>query len=137
MDWLHPRRRGSEWKQGWTGQTLASFSLPPAPLLAMFAIVILLLSISQGTSYKEQLDRASIIFQLLLFLAPVFLIFLMRSSFTTWRFNFWAPQPGRDSFRLPGGFPWGVAISVVALLVLLSYQSSFQSKWFLPFRRSD
>lgn len=127
-----------EWKRGLTtGETMASFSLPPAPLLAMFAIVVFFLLISQGSRYKEQFEYASMMFQLLLYLTPVFLIFLVRSSFTSWRFDFWIPQGRRDSFRLLRGFPWGVAIFMVALLVLLSYQSSFQSKWFLPFRRSN
>lgn len=133
-----PKRRGPEWKRGLTtGETMTSFSLPPAPLLAMFAIVVFFLLISQGSRYKEQFEYASMMFQLLLYLTPVFLIFLVRSSFTSWRFDFWIPQGRRDSFRLLRGFPWGVAIVMVALLVLLSYQSSFQSKWFLPFRRSN
>lgn len=137
MDWFYPRR-GPEWKQGWTGQTMASLSLPPLPLLAVFAIVIFLLSLSQSSNYKEKLDNAATNFQLFLFLVPIVLILLMRPSFTGGWFNFWTPKPRQESLiHRSGGFPWGIAILVVVLLVLVSYQSSFHSKWFAPLRRSD
>ncbi|KAL3539056.1 hypothetical protein ACH5RR_002422 [Cinchona calisaya] len=141
MDWFYPRR-GPEWKQGWTGQTMASLSLPPLPLLAIFAIVIFLLSFSQSSNYKEKLDHATTNFQLFLFLVPIFSLLLIRPSFSVGWFNFWAPKPpgpkeSPSMHRSGGGFPWGTAILVVVLLVLVSYQSSFHSKWFAPFRRSD
>lgn len=134
MDWLYTRR-GPEWKQGWRGQTVASISMPPLPLLAIFGIVIFLLSISQSASYKEQLQRASMNVQLVLLLVPILLILLLRPSFTGGWFNFWAPKRGREEYSSMqrssgGGFPWGVAILLVALVVLVSYQSSFHSKWF-------
>ncbi|KAK2983786.1 hypothetical protein RJ640_017189 [Escallonia rubra] len=65
MDWFYPKRRGPEWKQGWTSQTLYSISTPPLPLLAIFAIVVFLLSISQYTNYKSQLNNTMINFQVL------------------------------------------------------------------------
>ncbi|KAI5647891.1 hypothetical protein M9H77_33896 [Catharanthus roseus] len=134
MDWVYPRRRGPEWKLGWTGQTMASLSLPPIPLLIIFAIVIVLLPMSLSTNYKEQLDRATIVFQLLLLMIPLVLVFIVRSSFTNWNFNLWVPRPRRPDGvqRGGGGFPWGITILLVVLLLLVSYQSSFRSKWFLP-----
>ncbi|KAL7236968.1 hypothetical protein ACSBR1_020121 [Camellia fascicularis] len=134
MEWLYPKRRGPEWKQGWTGQTLASISIPPFPLLAIFAIVIFLLSLSQYTNYKAQMQHTMINLQLFLFLLPILLIVIMLSGLTSGRFNFWFLQsehnPTHRSERGGGGSPWGVAILVVVLLLLVSYQSSFQSKWF-------
>lgn len=132
MDWFYPRR-GPEWKQGWSGQTMASLSLPPLPLLAIFAIVIFLLALSQSSNYKEQLDQATNYLQLFLILVPIFLLLLIRPGFTGGWFNFRAPRPRQESsMRRSSGFPWGTAVLVVVLLVLVSYQSSFQSKWFAP-----
>jgi len=138
MDWFYPKRRGPEWKQGWTGQTLASISAPPLPLLAIFAIVIFLLSISQYTNYKAQLQYSMINFQLFLLLLPILLIFLVLSGLTSGRFTLWPLRPDRDTAaRRTGGSPWGVAILLVVLLLLVSYQSSFHSKWFGPLSRLE
>ncbi|XP_073119025.1 uncharacterized protein [Henckelia pumila] len=142
MDWVYNKRRGPEWKQGWTDQTLASISAPPLPLVAVFTIVIFLLSLSQYSTYKEHVQNSVISFKLLLFLVPVFLIFFMRSSlisgggFDLSNFSQPGRQVKREFARGMAGFPWGMAVLVVVLLVLVSYQSTFQSKWF-PFGGSD
>ncbi|KAJ9132741.1 hypothetical protein P3X46_033578 [Hevea brasiliensis] len=141
MEWFHPRRRGPEWKHGWAGQTLASISTPPSPLLTIFGIVILLLWLSQYTDYKSQLRHTAINFQLFLFLLPILLIFLVASYSTNWMLYSRLQQPQHDSVSpaaaAGGSSPWGIAIFVVLLLVLLSYQSTFHSKWFGPLGRSD
>lgn len=139
---MYPKRRGPEWKHGWTGQTLSNISAPPLPLLALFGIVVFLLAVSQYTNYKSRLNNTKINFQLFLLLVPVLLIFFMRSGLTSGRlrFNFWAPQLRPDSSAQRGGTgasPWGVAMLLVLLLVLVSYQSAFHSKWFAPLWRSD
>ncbi|CAN0907558.1 hypothetical protein LINGRAHAP2_LOCUS24861 [Linum grandiflorum] len=36
----------------------------------------------------------------------------------------------RDSLHRAGGSPWGVALLLVFLLFMISYQSSFQERWF-------
>ncbi|KAK3001088.1 hypothetical protein RJ639_021461 [Escallonia herrerae] len=135
MDWFYPKRRGPEWKQGWTSQTLHSISTPPLPLLAILAIVVFLLSISQYTNYKSQLNNTMISFQVFLLLVPVLLIFFIRSGVASGRFNFWLPRPRQEVGYRTGASPWGVAVLVVVLLVLVSYQSSVHSKWFAPLRR--
>ncbi|KAL0454118.1 UNVERIFIED_CONTAM: hypothetical protein Slati_0751000 [Sesamum latifolium] len=132
MDWFYPRRRGPEWKQGWTDQTLSSISAPPLPLMAIFAIVIFLLSLPGYYAYKEQMHYTMINFKILLFLVPVLLIFFMHSSLLNsgWWLNFRSSSPARRQELARGisGFPWAVAVLVAVLLVLVSYQSSFQSK---------
>lgn len=142
MDLIHSRRRVPEWKQGWSNQTLGSMSAPPLPLMAIFAIVIFLLSISQYSAYKEQMQSTMVGLKLVLLLVPVILIFVLSSSLVAGGgLNFWSPRrDGRrerwDLGRGLSGFPWGVAVLVLVLLVLVSYQSSFHSKWF-PFGSSD
>ncbi|KAL5856046.1 hypothetical protein ACOSQ3_005881 [Xanthoceras sorbifolium] len=136
MDWFYTKRRGPEWKRGWSGQTLASVSAPPPPLLAIFGIVLLLLWLSQYTGYKAQMHLIAINFQLFIFLLPILLIFLMASLSSNGGYSLRLPRFQHGSLQSSmhqsrgGGTPWGVAILVVVLLVLLSYQSSFHSKWF-------
>lgn len=130
MEWFYTRRRGPEWKQGWTGQTLGSISTPPLHLLTIFGIVFVLLWFSHYTGYQTQLRTTAMNFQLFLFLLPILLVLLMASNSSGWRFNFALSRSDH------GGSPLGIASLVVLLLVLLSYQSSFQSKWFGPLWRS-
>jgi hypothetical protein len=40
------------------------------------------------------------------------------------------PFPERDSLHRAGGSPWGVALLLVFLLFMISYQSSFHERWF-------
>ncbi|RYR49550.1 hypothetical protein Ahy_A07g036061 isoform B [Arachis hypogaea] len=40
------------------------------------------------------------------------------------------PLPERDSLHRAGGTPWGVGLVLVILLFMVSYQSSFQERWF-------
>ncbi|KAF8406565.1 hypothetical protein HHK36_008653 [Tetracentron sinense] len=136
MGWFFSERRGPGWKQGWKEQTLASISAPPLPLLAIFAIIILFLSLSQYAGYKANMHHNMVNFQIFLFLLPVLLIFILRSMSTNGRFVFRLPRPQHDSIHRAGSSPWGVAVLVVVLLVMVSYQSSFHSKWFQPLWRS-
>nr|DAD22385.1 TPA_asm: hypothetical protein HUJ06_023848 [Nelumbo nucifera] len=139
MSWFVTKRRGPEWKQGWTGQTLSSISAPPPPLLTIFAIVFLFLLLSRYTEYKAQMEQTMISFRFLLFLLPVLLIFIVRSMAFKhgMRFAFRQPRPEHDSIHRAGGSPWGVAALVIVLLLMISYQSSFHSNWFRPLWRSD
>ncbi|KAF5752032.1 hypothetical protein HS088_TW02G01052 [Tripterygium wilfordii] len=130
MEWFYTRRRrGPEWKQGWTGQTLSSISTPPLPLLTIFGIVIVLLWLSQYTEYKAELHQRTTNFQLFIFLLPILLIIFMASYSAIGRFSYWQSQ------NLGGGSPWGIAILVVLVLLLVCYQSYFHSKWFGPLWR--
>ncbi|KAB2636171.1 PI-PLC X-box domain-containing protein [Pyrus ussuriensis x Pyrus communis] len=138
MEWFYPKRRGPQWKQGWTGQTLTSISAPPLHLLTIFAIVIAFLWLSQYTDYKSQMQHTAINAHLFLISLPIFLIFLFASyssiSSTGW-FNFGYRPSQREAVQRAGrggssSSPWGVAILLVLLLVLVSYQSLVHSKWF-------
>ncbi|PON55102.1 Transmembrane protein [Parasponia andersonii] len=138
MGWFYPKRRGPQWKQGWTSQTVASVSAPSFHLLAIFSIVMVLLWLSQYTGHKAQLQQTAVNFQLFVFLLPVLLIVFMASYSSCGLFNFRFRRPRPDTPMQPAGSsPWGVAVFVALLLVLLSYQSSFHSKWFGPLWSSD
>lgn len=40
------------------------------------------------------------------------------------------PLPERESLHRAGGTPWGVGLVLVLVLFMVSYQSSFQERWF-------
>ncbi|KAJ0076530.1 hypothetical protein Patl1_36107 [Pistacia atlantica] len=131
MDWFYPKRRGPQWKQGWTNQTFTSISSPPPALLTIFGIVFILLWVSQYTGYKAQLNITTVNFQLFLFLLPLLLILLIASYSSGGSYSFRLPRLDRGPMyqSAAGGIPWGIVSLVVVLLVLVSYQSSFHSKW--------
>lgn len=136
MSWCLRDRRGPEWKQDWTSQTLSSISLPPPTLLVFFAIVVLFLSLSKYMDYREELHKTGISFRFLLLVIPVVLIFIVRSLPTEERFGYRCLRREHDMVGRAWSFPWGVAALVVLLLVMISYESSFQSRWFRPLWKS-
>ncbi|PIA29035.1 hypothetical protein AQUCO_06300005v1 [Aquilegia coerulea] len=136
MAWFLRDKRGPEWKQGWTGQTLSSISVPPSPLLVVFTIVVLFLSLSKYMNYRTGMQKTEINFQLLLFIVPVLLIIVVRCMSVNGTVTFWRPRLEQDSNAQVGNLPWGVAALVLVLLVMISYQSSFQSQWFRPLWKS-
>ncbi|XP_039122349.1 uncharacterized protein LOC120258934 [Dioscorea cayenensis subsp. rotundata] len=136
MDWFLRDPRGPQWKQGWRGQVLASISLPPAPLLAVFAIVVLFLSLSWYTNYKEQVHRSELGLRFF-FILFLFLVVLVLAGYmlVDRRFKFRRFGPEQEGRDMAGSSPWGVAALVVVLLLMVSYQSSFHSQWFRPLWR--
>ena len=131
MGWFF-RERGPGWKHGWTEKTLASVSSPPLPLLAIAAIIVLLMMLSSYTSYKSQMQQNLINFKLFLFLLPVLLIFVMHSITKYGRVVIIAPITKGDTGHKPQSMPWALALLVVLLVLMVSYQSYFHSKWWPP-----
>ncbi|GMH02989.1 hypothetical protein Nepgr_004828 [Nepenthes gracilis] len=139
MDWIHSRR-GPGLKHSQTGGALSALSmLPPPPLhlIAIFSIVIFLLSFSHHADYKAELQRNT---NFLFFLLPFILIFLVGYLLivTGGLYYFQSSRARHEPLHqstaaaaaVAASFPWGVAALVVLLLALLYYQSSFHSKWF-------
>ncbi|KAF6159210.1 hypothetical protein GIB67_022889 [Kingdonia uniflora] len=137
MLWFSSDRRGPDWKQGWTDQTLSSISIPPLPLLTVFAIVLLFMFLSKYTDYSSEVRQSMINFQIFLFLLPTLLILILQSMPPNGKFVIRIPLPEHESIHKAGNSPWGVAILVVVLLVMIFYQSSFHSQWFRPLWRSN
>ncbi|GJM97311.1 hypothetical protein PR202_ga14230 [Eleusine coracana subsp. coracana] len=133
------------WKQSWTARALSSCSLPPGPLLAFFAIVVFFLAVSGYVDYKAMERRAEIgarVFAAPLILMAVFLLFAALS----WRRRYWATRVRRRAVAPPAtaasasastAAPWGVALAVALLLLMVSFQSSVHSMWFRPLWDSD
>jgi hypothetical protein len=110
-----------------------AFINQPLHFLVIFFIAMFLLWFSQSPENKAQLNYTLVNLQVFLFLLPFLLILYMASFSTGWRFHFpfWQPEY-YDSVQRAGGLPWGTAIVVALILVLLSYQSTFRSMWSGP-----
>ncbi|ERN13522.1 hypothetical protein AMTRI_Chr09g40610 [Amborella trichopoda] len=129
-------RKGLEWKRGWTSQFLASLSPPPLPLLSILAVSLLFLFLSGYISYKSQVTSTINHLHVLLMLSPLLLILAVRWSSSNERLLNRLQVPPQDAVHRVGSMPWGVAFFLILLLVMVSYQSSFHSKWFRPLWRS-
>uniref|UniRef100_A0ACD5XCS1 Uncharacterized protein n=1 Tax=Avena sativa TaxID=4498 RepID=A0ACD5XCS1_AVESA len=145
---LHSYRGRSSWKHGWVARALSSASLPPARLLAFFAIVVSFLVTSSYVDYRAIERRAEISARV--FAAPLALMaaFLLFATLSYWRRRTrWTlrrhqvhSQPAvasSASSSSQGGSPWVVAAMVAVLLVMVSFQRSVHSMWFMPFWGSD
>lgn len=144
MSWLLRGRRAVSWRE----QTLESVSSPPPmPLIVLFGVVMLLMCLASYSDYRAQAQRAMISFKLLLFLLPVLLILFMHLTMVFKRWFYYMGLGGaRSSSRLgynygplpwwsssihgDGSSPWGLALVVLMLLVLVYYHSSVQYIWF-------
>ncbi|XP_042480486.1 uncharacterized protein LOC122061322 [Macadamia integrifolia] len=108
---------------------------PPVSLHLCFFFVILLLFLgfSWYINYESMFEDLMIQFKLMLMLCPLLLLLVVHwlSSEDRRRVPFVISLPGeRDSVHRAGGTPWGVGALLVFLLFMISYQSSFQERWF-------
>ncbi|PRQ27208.1 hypothetical protein RchiOBHm_Chr6g0302871 [Rosa chinensis] len=125
-------RKGSG-KLGWREQTLASMSVPPSPLIALVGIVVLLLYLSSYSNYRAQMYKTQASFNLFLLFLPMILIFL--AYYMTKYGRFMSPSTKEKVVNAQSGAsPWGVSLFLGLMLMLVSYQSYFQSKWWPHWR---
>ncbi|XP_078153513.1 uncharacterized protein LOC144548669 [Carex rostrata] len=142
MAWPFYDNRTPEWKRGWKVRTVSSSSLPPPQLLAIFAIVIFFLSVSSYVDYKRMEQRVEVGFHMFKLLMVVALLFVVRyvlwDNWSTFWPHYWHDKYGRRYIPTSGiKIPWGVTLMLALLLVMMSYQSYFHSKWFRPFWWSE
>ncbi|KAJ9550116.1 hypothetical protein OSB04_014161 [Centaurea solstitialis] len=101
MDRFDLSERSLESRQGSRSHTFSSISLPPLPLVVIFAIVVFLLSLSQYSSFKSWSSNIGINLQLLVLLTPVILIFFLSSSWITdGRWFAFGSRKRKDSMNL-------------------------------------
>ncbi|KAI9201507.1 hypothetical protein LWI28_024540 [Acer negundo] len=101
-------------------------SAPPWPLVAIFGIIFMLLSISSYINYRVQMQQNMINFKIFLLFLPVLLIFVAQIM---WSFKLRTTKHGLAADDNTRRFPWSMAALVVVLLALVSYQSRVQSMW--------
>ncbi|OIT34777.1 hypothetical protein A4A49_21492 [Nicotiana attenuata] len=129
MGWFIGERRGVSWRD----QTLESISAPPLPLIVLFGLVIFLISMNTYSEYKATIERSKASLKLLSILLPflvIFLVYILLNS-NRWFYPVGFSRPVIYHLsNQEGSSPWGLALLLVLLLVMVHYQDSFQSTWF-------
>ncbi|KAJ8770873.1 hypothetical protein K2173_021788 [Erythroxylum novogranatense] len=101
----------------------SSFTLSEHWLL--MAATILICGLLGYIVYDAIMSTASDLLQRLLVISPLILVIAVHwlSSGTTFSFPIPGSEPG--AFHRAGGSPWGVAVVLLLLVFLISYQPSF------------
>ncbi|TYI48534.1 hypothetical protein E1A91_D13G255500v1 [Gossypium mustelinum] len=105
-------------------------SLPPLHLCFFISILFFVLGFSWYLNYESVLEDFMNQLKFFLMLAPIVLLLLLHCF--SGRVPSLIPEPEKDSLHRAGGSPWGVALVLVLLLYMISYQSFFHERWF-PF----
>ncbi|CAL1401136.1 unnamed protein product [Linum trigynum] len=115
---------------------LSSFAMP-LYLFFFIAILLFFLAFSCYIRYESALEDLMILVKLFLMLSPLLLLLLVHclsaganNNDDGRRFSLYIPLPERDSLHRAGGSPWGVAVVLVFLVFMVSYQSALQERWF-------
>lgn len=112
----------------------SSYSPPMSLHLCLFLFTLFaLISLSWYMAYESVLESLLEQLRLGLMLSPLLLLLLVHwlSDDERRRVLFFIPLPmERESFHQAGGSPWGVALVLVLLIFMISYQSYFQDWWF-------
>ncbi|GAV91536.1 hypothetical protein CFOL_v3_34930, partial [Cephalotus follicularis] len=106
---------------------LSMFSMP----LHLFFIIVILffvLGFSWYINYESMFRDLTNQVKLILMLSPILLLLVLHCL--SGDFPFFLPSPEKDSLHRAGGSPWGVALLLVLLLFMISYQSSLHQRWF-------
>ncbi|KAM7260209.1 hypothetical protein ACFE04_015950 [Oxalis oulophora] len=134
MGWFVKDRRGPSWKQSWTEQALSSMSLPPLPLLAIFGIIFLHFAASNYVSYKSSVQRFKVTTQFLLYIVVIpcllFLCVMLQSRLDKVAvYNYSYHRTKWFMIRHAMSVPGGLVLFVVALLMMIWYQTYFHCMW--------
>ncbi|RRT74534.1 hypothetical protein B296_00032246 [Ensete ventricosum] len=107
---------------------------PPLPLHLCFFLLTLFMFIglSWYTTYESVFESLFNQLKLLLMVSPLLLPLVVHwlSNDPRRRVSFFSPLAERDTFHRDGGSPWGVALALVLLMFMISYQSYFHHRWF-------
>jgi len=94
----------------------------------------MLLGFSWYSSYEPIMESFMDEVKLVLMVSPLLLLlvvhFLCNYGGGGGVLSSLVPLPERESLHRAGGTPWGVGFVLVLLLFMVSYQSSFQERWF-------
>ncbi|KAK2996777.1 hypothetical protein RJ639_041266 [Escallonia herrerae] len=100
----------------------------PIHFLFFLAVLLLFLIFTWYINYESRFEDFMLQFKLMLMICPVLLLLVVHwlSSEDRESVPFVISLPERDSFHRAGGSPWGVALLLVFLLYMISYQTSLQ-----------
>ena len=102
----------------------------PLPLCFFILILFFMLGFSWYINYESMIEDIATQVKLYLMIVPVVLLLVVHCLSSDGLVSFLAPLPERDSLHRAGGSPWGVGFLLIFLFFMVSYQSSFQERWF-------
>ena len=103
------------------------FSIP-LHLCFFISILFFILGFTWYINYESVIEDMMAQVKLFLMIVPVILLLVVHCL--SGGMSFFVPLPEQDSLHRAGGSPWGVACVLVFLFIMISYQSSFQERWF-------
>lgn len=114
---------------------MAQNSQTTLPLHLIFFLLTLLMFVgfSWYSNYEPIMESIMDQVKMVLMVSPLLLLLVVHflSNYGDGGvFSSLIPLPERDSLHRAGGTPWGVGLFLVLLLFMVSYQSSFQERWF-------
>ncbi|XP_061341627.1 uncharacterized protein LOC133287943 [Gastrolobium bilobum] len=110
-----------------------SLASPPLHLCLFLLTFFILLGFSLYSNYEPMMESFMDQMKLVLIISP--LLLLLAVHFLS---NYGGQGvlsslirlPEKESLHRAGGTPWGVGFILVVVLFMVSYQSSFQERWF-------
>ncbi|KAK7323891.1 hypothetical protein VNO77_27391 [Canavalia gladiata] len=117
------------------GSYTSQNSQPALPLHLCFFLLTLcmFLGFSLYSNYEPIMESFMDQVKLVLMVSPLLLLLVVHFLSNYGNGGFFSsliPLPEKESLHRAGGTPWGVALLLVLLLFMVSYQSSFQERWF-------
>jgi hypothetical protein len=108
----------------------------PLHLCFFLLTLFLFLGFSFYISFESASESLADQTKLFLILTPLLLVLAVHclSNVDAQHFSLSFLAPEQDSIHRAGSSPWGVAVLLMVLIFMVSYQSSFHEMWF-PFGR--
>ncbi|CAJ2659013.1 unnamed protein product [Trifolium pratense] len=112
--------------------TQNSQSTLPLHLCFFLLTLLIFLGFSWYSNYESIIESIMDQVKMFLMISPLLLLFVVHflSNYGDGIFSSMIPLPEKESLHRAGGTPWGVGLFLVVLLFMISYQSSFQERWF-------
>ncbi|KAB2616427.1 hypothetical protein D8674_023015 [Pyrus ussuriensis x Pyrus communis] len=103
------------------------FSIP-LHLGFFISILVFIMGFTWYINYESMIEDLMTQIKFFLMLVPIILLLVVHCL--SGGLSFLVPLPEQDSLHRAGGSPWGVGLVLVFLLIMISYQSSLQERWF-------
>ncbi|PWA86096.1 hypothetical protein CTI12_AA142590 [Artemisia annua] len=100
-------------------------------------VLFLFMCFTWYINYETKIESFMHTLKIYLMLTPVVLLLLVHwlsSGGRNW-FPSLLPMPEKDALHRAGGSPWGVALVLVFLIYMVSYQSYIHERWYPLSRR--
>nr|XP_043614204.1 uncharacterized protein LOC122586160 [Erigeron canadensis] len=106
----------------------------PIHFFFFVCVVFIFLCFTWYINYESKVERFMHTMKIVLMLTPVVLLLLVHWFSSRDYRRPWLPSlvplPEKDALHRAGGSPWGVAIVLVFVIYMVSYQSSIRERWY-------